>query len=173
MTGKHNGTSSKTREYMVKTSVSIDEETRGMMIELLNQHLANMSDLYSQSKQAHWNVKGPGFFSLHELYDTLAEGVLPHIDEIGERVTALGGAAAGTVRMAAQNSQLAEFPAAPVSDVESLQRVRESFATAANSMRAAIDAADDVGDMVTADIFTGITGELDKYLYFLDSHQSK
>lgn len=159
-----------TRAAMVHTSVNLDEETRGMMVQMLNQQLANMADLYSQSKQAHWNVKGRDFFQLHELYDTLAEGVLPHVDMIAERATALGGSATGTVRMAAAASQLPEFPATPVADAESLEMMCGRYAQAANSARQSIDEADEAGDMATADLFTDIVRDLDKFLYFLESH---
>ncbi|MGL4648140.1 MAG: DNA starvation/stationary phase protection protein Dps [Caldilineaceae bacterium] len=159
-----------TRATMVRSSIDIDEETRGMMIQLLNQQLANVGDLYSQSKMAHWNVKGRDFFQLHELYDTLAEGVLPHADAIAERVTALGGMATGTVRMAAAASQLPEFPATPVMDTESLELMSARYSQAAKAMRAAIDESDEAGDMVTADLFTEITRDLDKFLYFLEAH---
>ena len=50
------------------TSIDLDAETRGELNKLLNQHLADTFDLYSHTKQAHWNVKGSQFFQLHELY---------------------------------------------------------------------------------------------------------
>lgn len=68
---------------------------------VLNQQLADASDLLSQVKQAHWNVKGPAFWQLHRLFDEVAEQADGWIDELAERITALGGYARGTVRMAA------------------------------------------------------------------------
>ena len=155
---------------LVPSSNDLDVETRGQMVELLNQQLANVADLYSQTKQAHWNVKGPNFFQLHELYDVLAEGMLPHVDTIAERVTALGGLAMGTVRNAAEASELPEFPEGPVMDRASLEVVRNLYAMTAKGARAAIDESDEAGDMATADLFTGLVRDLDKFLYFLESH---
>lgn len=92
------------------TRNDIPHHVRSAMIELLNQQLADAFDLYSQTKQAHWNVKGMHFIQLHELFDSLASSVLEFVDDIAERATALGGYAKGTARMAAHHSRLAEFP---------------------------------------------------------------
>ena len=92
---------------MFSTRNDLSREVRGRMIELLNQQLADTFDLYSQTKQAHWNVKGAQFFQLHELFDKLAEELQGYVDQIAERATALGGLATGTVRMSAANFPIA------------------------------------------------------------------
>ena len=92
------------------TRNGVDEDTRRKLAALLNQTLADTSDLYSQTKQAHWNVKGKGFYQLHLLYDELAEKLEEPPDLVAERIVLLGGYAFGTVRMAAQNSRIAPFP---------------------------------------------------------------
>ena len=78
------------------THIDLPAETRQSVIKLLNQQLADTFDLQSQVKQAHWNVKGPTFIALHELFDELAEELEEHIDGTAERATALGGVAMGT-----------------------------------------------------------------------------
>src|SRR6476620_12591424 len=83
------------------TRNDIPAENRAKLVSLLNQQLADTFDLMSQTKFAHWNVKGPNFYQLHKLFDELAEGLEEHVDEIAERVTALGGVATGTARQAA------------------------------------------------------------------------
>jgi starvation-inducible DNA-binding protein len=140
------------------------------MVRLLNQQLADTFDLFSQTKQAHWNVKGPQFYQLHELYDELAGELLTYADTIAERATALGGAATGTVRMAAQASRLPEFSDGPVGSLESVQRLVERYAELARSTREGIDAADEAGDMDTADLLTEVSRGLDKALWFLEAH---
>ncbi len=92
------------------TRNDIPQRTRSTMIALLNQQLADTFDLYSQTKQAHWNVKGVQFYQLHLLFDQVAESIFEYVDMIAERVTALGGYARGTARMAAADSRLTEFP---------------------------------------------------------------
>src|SRR5512146_2153353 len=100
----------KTANLTFPTHIDMPEIDRQPLIELLNERLADAADLYSQVKQAHWNVKGPNFFQLHQLFDQLAAEVFPYIDVIAERATALGGVAMGTARMAAANSTLPEYP---------------------------------------------------------------
>ena len=58
---------------MHSTKNSLSKATRTKVNELLNQSLADLSDLYSQTKQAHWNVRGPSFIALHKLFDDLAD----------------------------------------------------------------------------------------------------
>src|SRR6476469_9944739 len=93
-----------------ETKNDLAKQTRNKVIELLNARLADASDLKSQAKQAHWNVKGMNFFQLHELFDQVSTEMDPHVDDIAERITTLGGTALGTVRLAAQKSTLAEYP---------------------------------------------------------------
>jgi starvation-inducible DNA-binding protein len=155
------------------TRIDLDGESRGELIELLNQQLADTLDLYTQSKQAHWNVKGLDFFQLHELFDKLAEMVFPFVDEIAERVTALGGAAAGTVRMSASNSRLPEYPADLPEGRQHVEALAERWAAYAKNNRDAIDQADELDDQATADLFTQIQRDIDKGLYFLEAHLQK
>lgn len=155
---------------MVRTSIDIKEQVRSDMVNLLNQQLADTFDLMSISKQAHWNVKGPEFFQLHELFDLLAEGLLPHVDAIAERVTALGGVAMGTARMAAANSRIPEFTGEPFDGIAHVRALTERFAQLAQSTRAGIDTADAAGDTGTADLLTEIVRDLDKWLWFLEAH---
>jgi starvation-inducible DNA-binding protein len=153
-----------------ETAVALPAATRVAMIELLNQELADTSDLYSQTKQAHWNVKGIHFYPLHLLFDQLAEKRQGEADELAERATELGGYALGTVRMAAANSNLPEIPTVINAGVDYLRALVERYGIHANTMRDAIDEADEAGDRDTADLFTEISRELDKDLWFLQAH---
>lgn len=95
---------------MHNTKIDIAREKRESLTEMLSQRLADAADLRSQAKQAHWNVKGMNFIALHELFDRVATELEPVVDDIAERITTLGGTANGTVRVAAQNSSLTEYP---------------------------------------------------------------
>lgn len=153
-----------------KTRNDMSATTRNTVVGLLNQHLADLSDLYSQVKQAHWNVKGPNFQQLHELFDMLAGIVIGHIDIVAERVTMLGGIAHGTVRMAAENSRLAPYDEEIYQDLEVAAMIADRYATVAESARKAIDEADEAGDMDSADLFTALSRDLDKGLWFIEAH---
>ena len=156
----------------VRTSTRNDLDTRmrERMIGLLNQQLADTLDLYTQVKQAHWNVKGPHFIALHELYDKLAEELEDPTDDLAERVTALGGIARGTARIAADESRLPELPHGSLDGLKLTALLADRYAALAKSTRAAIDSADNAGDADTADLFTGISRGLDKALWFLEAH---
>jgi starvation-inducible DNA-binding protein len=153
-----------------KSSIDLDAETRDQIVALLNQQLADTFDLYSQTKQAHWNVKGPQFFQLHELFDKLAAELLDHVDTIAERSTTLGGTALGTARMAAAKSRLPEYSAEITGGRKSTEALVTRYAELAATTRAAIDHADELGDVDTADLFTGVSRGLDKSLWFLEAH---
>lgn len=155
---------------MHKTSIDIDAESREQIVALLNQQLADTFDLYSQTKQAHWNVKGAQFFQLHELFDKLATELLDYVDTIAERSTTLGGTALGTARMAAAKTRLPEYSAQTADGRESVEALVERYAELAATTRAAIDRADELGDADTADLFTGVSRGLDKSLWFLEAH---
>jgi starvation-inducible DNA-binding protein len=152
------------------TSVEIPAPDRSKINRILNQHLADAFDLHSQVKQAHWNVKGPNFWQLHKLFDEVAEQAEEWVDELAERVTALGGYATGTVRMAAASSTLPEFPVDIAKGMEYVKAVAARLAAFTNSARRAIDQTDKLGDADTADLFTEISRDADKYLYFLEAH---
>ena len=151
------------------TAIDLSASARASLVTLLNQQLANMADLHSQTKQAHWNVRGKDFYQLHKLFDDLAEPFDEFIDTIAERAVTLGGLATGTVRNAAAASELPEFPLQP-GGIEYAKELAQRFAKAGNSVREAIDSAEDLGDRDSADIFTDISRELDKALYFLEAH---
>ena len=152
------------------TSVDIPASDRTKVVGILNQHLADAADMWSQAKQAHWNVKGPDFWQLHKLFDEVAGEAANWADLCAERVTALGGFATGTVRMAATSSTLPEFPADITDSMDYVRAVAQRLATFTNSAREAIDATDKLGDANTADLFTEISRCADKYLYFLEAH---
>jgi len=151
------------------TRIDVKPKLRETMIALLNVQLADTLDLYTQVKQAHWNVKGPYFIALHELFDKLAEDLEEPVDDIAERVTALGGIARGTARIAASSSRLKELPHS-YDGMKMVSLLADRYAALAASTRTAIDSASAAGDADTADLFTGVSRGLDKALWFLEAH---
>ena len=155
---------------MFETENDISLQRRTELNALLNQRLASAVDLQMQLKQAHWNVKGPSFIGLHELFDKVAEAVENYVDEIAERVVQLGGVAEGTVRMAAARTRLPEYStdiAEGMAHVEGVARALSTFGAEARHM---IDEADVLDDADTADLFTEISRGIDKWLWFVEAH---
>lgn len=155
---------------MHNTKIDLPKGKREKVIELLNQSLADAMDLKSQAKQAHWNVKGPNFIALHELFDQVATEVEAHVDEIAERVTALGGTAMGTVRIASENSSLSQYPLEITDGTAHVDALSTAMADFGKKVRKNIDTTDELGDADTADLYTGISRAIDKLLWFVEAH---
>lgn len=88
----------------------------------LNQVLADSYALMALTHLAHWNVEGPGFFALHTAFQTQYEELFTAIDEIAERVRALGAYAVGGLGVLAQAAQMTEF-AAPLAQEEYVRQL--------------------------------------------------
>ena len=155
---------------MFETAIDLPIDTRTAMIALLNQFLADTADLYLQTKQSHWNVKGINFYQLHLLFDELAEHREDEADNIAERAVELGGYATGTVRMAAADSRVPELPTDIDTGADYVRALVERYGMHAANLRAGIDTADKAGDADTADLLTEISRQVDKDLWFLQAH---
>ena len=153
-----------------RSSVGVQDINRQPLIALLNIHLANSSDIHSQVKWAHWNVKGKNFYQLHLLFDSIATHLEDHIDTIAERITALGGIANGTVREAAAKSAIPEADLSAYDGPEIIKFLIHNVGHYTNALRAAIQEADALDDPITVDLFTTVTREMDKDLWFIEAH---
>ena len=155
---------------MYKTKNDMSEKIRTQVVSLLQERLADCTDLVTQAKQAHWNVKGPGFIALHELFDKVYENAGDYADLIAERIVQLGGIAEGTVRAAAKRTRLPDYPLTIASGREHVEMLSRALAFFGETVRKAIDQTDEIGDKGTADIFTEISRGIDKDLWFVEAH---
>lgn len=155
---------------MYETENDISKERRMELNLLLNQRLADAVDLQMQMKQAHWNVKGPSFIALHELFDKVDEAVESYVDKIAERIVQLGGIAEGTVRVAAGRSRLAEYPLQIAEGTAHVEAVARALSTFGHEVRNTIDEANALEDAGTADLFTEILRGTDQWLWFVEAH---
>ena len=155
---------------MYETENDISKERRTELNALLNLRLASAVDLQMQMKQAHWNVKGPSFIGLHELFDKVAEAVENYVDEIAERIVQLGGVAEGTVRMTAARTQLTEYSPEISDGMEYVECVARALSTFGRQARATIDESNALDDADTADLFTEVSRGIDKWLWFVEAH---
>lgn len=155
---------------MHNTKNDLAKGKREKVIEHLNARLADAIDLKTQAKQAHWNVKGHHFIALHELFDQVATAVEAHVDLIAERVTALGGTAMGTARVVAQRSSLSEYPLEIFDGTAHVDALSTAMADFGKKVRQNIDDTDKLGDADTADLFTEVSREIDKLLWFVEAH---
>jgi starvation-inducible DNA-binding protein len=155
---------------MHSTRIDLGLKNRTKVLELLSARLADAIDLQLQAKQAHWNVKGPSFVALHELFDRVATEVGGHVDELAERITALGGIAAGTVQAVSATTSLEAYPLDIADGRAHLDALAAAVAGFGKAVRRAIKDADKAGDAGTSDLFTGISRAADKTLWLLEAH---
>jgi starvation-inducible DNA-binding protein len=152
------------------TKNDLPEATRGEVVRLLNQRLADCIDLQTQCKQAHWNVKGPAFIALHKLFDEINEAVEEYVDLIAERVVQLGGVAEGTVGIVAERSRLADYPLAISTGGEHVSALSDALAAFGRTVRLGIEEMNELEDADSADILTEISRGVDKWLWFVEAH---
>ena len=124
---------------MQKTHNTLAEEIRIQSVELLNLHLAAAIDLHAQMKQAHWNVRGPGFIAIHELFDKVSVQVEDFSDLIAERAGGLGGTANGTIQVATKQSYLIPYPLGIADEMQHLFAVSGALAAFGGSIVEAIE----------------------------------
>ena len=158
------------RSRLYTTKNDLPEKARMPLVELLNRRLADCIDLQTQTKTAHWNVKGPTFIALHKLFDDVNEAVEDYVDLLAERAVQLGGVAEGTVRVVVERSRLPEYPLNIGEDRKHVEALSASLAGFAERVRKAISESQDLGDLDTADIFTEISRGIDKWLWFVEAH---
>lgn len=152
------------------TKNDLPQASREKLVDLLNLQLAHAIDMGLQAKQAHWNVRGPGFIALHELFDKVSAAVQEGIDLVAERCTQLGGTAHGTIQMLNKTSVLKPYPTNIVSVRDHVNALSSALAQYGKGLREAIGKADELEDKDSADIFTELSREADKYLWFVEVH---
>jgi len=155
---------------MYKTENDISKSRRSELNALMNQRLASALDLQMQMKQAHWNVKGPNFIGLHELFDKVYDAVASYVDLIAERIVQLGGIAEGTVRVSASRTRLPEYPLSIADGPAHVDAVAGALSTFGQEVRGTIDEANAMEDDDTADLFTEVSRGIDKWLWFVEAH---
>jgi starvation-inducible DNA-binding protein len=161
------------RTMAYPTKNDLPEDSRVKVAALLNARLAETIDLQLQAKQAHWNVKGPLFQQLHELFDQVHAVAVASTDLIAERAVQLGAVAAGTVQAVAERTTLKVYPTEASDGLAHVDLVSSALADVAAKARAAIDESAGLGDQATADVFTEITRSLDKQLWMVEAHQQR
>ena len=153
-----------------RSKIDLSDDVRAVMIGLLNARLADAVDLSTQMKQAHWNVKGPNFIALHELFDRIHDAVMGHVDEFAERITTLGGTAAGTAAVAAKGSILPAYPLDVHAGGDHIDAVATALGEFGMNVGRAIERAGDIGDADTEDLFVEVSRDIDKQLWLVEAH---
>lgn len=146
-----------------------DTELQGS-INVLNRALSNSSLLGVKTKKFHWDVVGPQFMTLHELWDEQYEKLAQFQDEIAERVRTLGGFPVGTLEGFLRHTTLEEYPGDVPSATEALERLLHDHEHVVRDLRDGIDECEEQhGDKGTADFLTGMMEQHEKMAWMLRS----
>jgi starvation-inducible DNA-binding protein len=155
---------------MYKNRVSLPDDIKKDVVQRMQVTLASASDMYSQSKFAHWNVKGDNFYQLHLVFDHVAKVIGKQADPIAERITQLGGIANGTARQASMCSIIPEYKVDTVAGMDHVRALSDSLGKYCACLRNASDEIDDLGDEPTSDFYNQLIVDAEEQLYFLESH---
>lgn len=153
-----------------RTKNSLPMDARTQVCQLLNRRLSDAIDLQTQCKQAHWNVRGPSFIALHELFDKVAEDVNDYADLLAERVVQLGGVAQGTARVVALRTTLLDYPLTIATGEEHVAALSDALGEFGRAARVTIEEMNELEDADSADILTEISRGVDKWLWMVEAH---
>lgn len=157
-------------QRLFPTKNYLDQHVRSTSIAALNQCLADITAVNMQTKTAHWNVRGPDFYQLHELFEHVTETLEPFIDDVAERATALGGQAHGTAPVVAQQANVPQMPPTLSNEQAILEQLASSLATFDATLYEQINAVSEQGDLDTADLLNEVSREVSKVLWFVEAH---
>jgi starvation-inducible DNA-binding protein len=138
---------------MIETATTAVMPARDRVADELGRLLADTSTLYMKTQGYHWNVTGPSFATLHLLFEEQYVELREAIDEIAERIRALGHVAPGSYRQVAGLTRLAEDEGAP-SAIDMVRRLAGDHATIAATAREVLRSADAAEDVATVDLAT-------------------
>jgi len=156
---------------MIATHNSLSENIRCASASLLNKALSTAIDLQGQMKQAHWNLRGPGFIAVHKLFDDAAALAYDQSDVLAERAGALGSEAMGTIQVATKSTALAPYPLKLADATAHIEAVCAALAAYSTQLRDASQACTQSGDISSADLFTRLLGAIDAQQWLIEAHQ--
>jgi len=133
--------------------IGIPEQDRLAIADGLSRLLADTYTLYLKTHNFHWNVTGPMFNTLHLMFETQYTELATAVDEIAERIRALGVAAPGSYAQFAERTSIKEETGVPAAEDMIAQLVKDQE-TVARTARSVFPTADEVGDEPTADLLT-------------------
>ncbi|ASS67122.1 MULTISPECIES: Dps family protein [unclassified Paenibacillus] len=136
--------------------------------QVLNLQLANWSILYVKLHQYHWYVKGPQFFTLHEKFQALYEEAAIHVDELAERLLAVGGRPLASMKAYLETATVQEA-AGSESAIAMVRSVSADFRSMIGELKEGMAAAQSRQDETTADMLLAIHTSLEKHVWMLDA----
>ncbi|WP_195696614.1 Dps family protein [Priestia megaterium] len=133
---------------------------------VLNQQIADFNVLYTKLHRFHWYVKGPQFFTLHEKFEEFYNETADYIDEYAERLLAIGGSPIATMKQFLQTATLSEDGDEQTSE-EMVETLINDYTLLVKSLKNGVEKAEATHDHVTADLFIGTIGNIEKHIWML------
>jgi starvation-inducible DNA-binding protein len=154
----------------MNVNIGIADDKRQRVIAILNTLLADEFLLYTKTRNYHWNVTGPQFNDLHKFFEAQYEALDETIDEVAERVRALGGRAFGTLEEFRTSARLGEKPDTAPAARDMLAALLADHEALTRTLREDIDTVTERDhDVGTADFLTGLLEEHEKAAWMLRS----
>lgn len=157
----------------METRIGLKTEASKNSAAFLNMLLSDEYVFLTKLLNYHWNVKGPFFGSLHKLFDDQYRDVFLMVDEIAERIRAIGHVAFGTLSEFSKNSRLQENPGKLPSTDEMIADLVRGHEAIIVAMREAIPDIEEQEDFGTMDFLTGLMEKHEKMAWFLRAHLEK
>ncbi|MDX1932519.1 MAG: DNA starvation/stationary phase protection protein [Capsulimonadales bacterium] len=160
----------------LKANIGLNDETRGSVKRILDHHLADLHVLYVKTRNYHWNVRGPQFISLHELFEEQYTAMAESIDEVAERVRSLGENPIGSMREFLEIARLQEeVPGNLPSAHDMVAHLLSDHEAVIRQLRSDVDVTgNDCHDVGTSDFLTGLMEAHEKMAWmlraFLEDH---
>lgn len=141
------------------------------VVKELNQQVANWTVAYTKLHNFHWYVKGPNFFSLHVKFEELYNEASQYVDELAERILAVGGNPVGTLTECLEQSIVKEVMKG-YSAEQMVEELSQDFTNISKQLEKAIEIAGNAGDDVSEDMFIGMQTSVDKHNWMFKSYLS-
>lgn len=154
----------------MKVNIGIKEKDTSAMAEVLNKLVADLNVLYIKIRNAHWNVEGPDFHAQHLFFEGLYGELAETIDEVAERVRAIGHYAIGSLKEFLDLTQLTEDKPSKNDSKGYIKLLLNDYESIIISLRESVDLAEKHGDDATEDFLIGIMGGFEKTAWMLRSH---
>lgn len=152
----------------MKLNIGLSDQNRMGVIEILNTLLADEYVLYTNTRNYHWNVVGPQFHDLHKFFESQYEELNEVVDEVAERVRALGGTALGSLTEFLKQKRLKEYPGQSASTLEMVKNLLMGHEAIIQSLRVDLEScADKFHDIGTNDFLTGLMERHEKMAWML------
>lgn len=157
---------------LAQERIPLKHENRDAATEVLQHSLVELIDLTLSTKQAHWNLNGPLFYSLHELLDEFVADYRKEADVVAERILAVGNTADGRPKIVSNTADLSTFPEGYISDYRVVDLLSQRLNTVGQRLRDRINRLDDV-DLVSQDVLIEIERDIAKHLWMLREFQQQ